>query len=149
MKSALYLTFGLLILSVLALRGWKIVHEAAAPPAKPVQDMDHRPRHAYRPPPAGAVPFSEPGTRSPRANGESLFLLHCATCHGAAGNGQSFVAQQPGMPDVSDLTTTTSTPEELYRTLSEGRGAMPAFAPRLNDAHRRLLIQHIRTLHQP
>ena len=150
MKSALYLTFGFLILAVLGLWLWKIVHSDAEPPGRWVQDMVRRPLRPHVPPLAGAIPFERPESRALKEeSGEELFLLHCAACHGADGSGQSFVAGQAGMPEVGNLRDTNSSPEELFHTLTAGRGAMPAFGLRLNERQRRLLILHLQTLHRP
>lgn len=150
MRSSFCLIFGLLALGALALWVGRILYPGAEPPPRLVQDMAQRPlppRFAAMP--AGAVPFAADDSLPSESSGEALFLLHCAACHGADGSGRSFVAQQPGMPDVSDLTSTASSPDELFRTLSQGRGAMPAFASRLSEAKRRLLIPYITTLHRP
>lgn len=149
MKSNLYLMLGLLALGALALWVWRTAHEAVEPPPRLVQDMTLPPERPRMAPPAGAVPFGTPTALPSESSGEALFLLHCAACHGPGGNGQSYVAQQPGMPDVSDLTATDTPAEELYHTLTEGRGAMPAFGARLSENKRRLLLQYILTLHRP
>ena len=150
MKGFPYLLFFALALAALGLWGWKILHEASEPPAPLVQDMMHRPlSRAPQPPPPGTVPLGGEERTLPHPSGEALFLQYCAVCHGAGGSGQSFMTQQADMPEVSDLTTTTSTPDTLYRTLTEGRGSMPAFGTRLSNESRRRLIQYIETLHQP
>ena len=146
MKS--YLTSATLLLGVLALWLWKIMSETAEPLPSVVQDMTTRPQRPHLPPPPGSVPFGgEPDT--PSEAGETLFVLYCAACHGARGDGASFVAQQPGMPEVGNLVTTDTTPEEQARILAQGRGAMPAFAPRLTENQRRQILRFIPTLHRP
>lgn len=150
MKSFPYLLFLLLALSALTLWVWKILHEGSEPLSPLVQDMVHQPmRQPSLPPPPGAVPFNSGASALPPPSGEALFLQHCAVCHGVGGTGQSYVAQQTGMPEISDLSATASTPAELARTLTEGRGSMPAFGTRLSEEKRQLLLQYIQTLHQP
>ena len=151
MKNTLYyLVCGAAALGVIVIWGHRLISPGSEPPPQLVQDMTRAPKHPYRPAPVGIVPFAEQTTAPrPESSGQELFLLRCAACHGTDGTGSSFTARQPGMPDVSNLTTTTSPPEELLRTLTEGRGAMPAFGPRLSDEQRRLLIQYITSLRQP
>lgn len=150
MKKFLYLVLTMPALTALALWGWRIAHESAEPLPLMVQDMVHPPAHrSPLPPPPGVVPFRSTENELPPPCAEALFLQHCAACHGAGGDGKSFVAQQAGMPEVSDLTTTTSSPDELAHTLADGRGGMPAFGGRLSEEKRRLLLQYIETLHRP
>lgn len=151
MKSLFFPTLTVLALGALALWGWKTAAPQAEPLPRLVQDMVHHPQRPHLAPPAEVVPYAADTPPPPPSAdaGRELFLQRCAMCHGAAGTGSSFVAQQPGMPDVSNLTTTDAAPQELYQTLTEGRGAMPAFGKRLSDTQRQSLIQYISTLHQP
>lgn len=129
----------------------KIRLESVEPPARIIPDMTLPSTSAPQAPPPGIVPHSSsPALKQTETDAPTLFAQRCAACHGANGNGQSYVAAQQGMPEVNDLTTGTVTPEELYRTLTEGRGAMPAHGERLSEQARRELIQYIQTtLHQP
>lgn len=129
----------------------RMLYEGVEPPGRWIDDMTQQEMPPPQAPPPGAVPHeSSPALRRAGGGGALLFSRHCAACHGAGGTGQSYVAAQPGMPEVNDLTVTDVTPDELYRTLSEGRGAMPAHAGRLSEAERRELIRYItHTLHGP
>lgn len=132
--------------------GVKILYERLEPPPRLIHDMTlPTEERATLPPPAGTVPLmSSPALPSAQKEAAELFALHCAACHDAKGTGQSYVAAQPGMPEVNDLTVSDVTLEELYRTLSDGRGAMPAHADRLSEEERRRLIHYItHTLRQP
>ena len=120
----------------------KILYEKMEPMPRLIPDMVQQTHPDPLPPPPGVVPHESSPARAPEPP-EQLFARRCAACHGESGTGQSYVASQAGMPEVNDLTSTTVTPEELYRTLSEGRGAMPAHAERLSEAERRKLIDYI------
>ena len=134
-----------MILGVSALWLWKVMHEDTEPPPRLIQDMAQPPERPHSSPPPGAIPLG--GIPKDEATeGKELFLLHCAACHGAKGTGKSYVSQQPGMPEISDLTASDSTPEEQLRTLAEGKGAMPAFGTRLSEATRQQLILYLQTL---
>lgn len=148
MKNGLLLTTCALLCGAAALWVWRITSAHAEPLPRLIQDMAEQPGRLKRlpPPPEGAVPFCTPGGEELRqADGGEIYLRCCAACHGAEGTGESYVASQPGMPDVSDLTRTDLSPEELYHTLTSGRGAMPAFGVRLSEHSRRQLLQYITT----
>lgn len=147
MKYALTTCLAVVALLVLT----KILYEGVEPPSRWIDDMTQQEMPQPRPLPPGAVPLEcSPALQRAEEDAALLFSRHCAACHGASGTGQSYVAAQPDMPEVNDLTVTDVTPEELYRTLSEGRGAMPAHAERLSDDDRRKLILYItHTLHRP
>lgn len=140
MKYAFYLITGLLALAAI----WRIGLDRAGQPARPVFDTPARPSVPRSPHPAGVVPFGAATTAT--GSGAELFSIHCAHCHGAAGNGHSYTAAQPGMPAVGNLQTTERTAEELRLILENGRGAMPAFEPRLRAADHHELLMHIHTL---
>lgn len=145
-----YIIF-LLVAALFALAAGKILLVQATPPPRIIRDMADAPVSRTASPPQGLVPFA-PGGAAPEplpAQGESLFALYCAACHGADGAGKSYVASRPGMPEVSNLTTTDSSEEELLNTLTNGRGAMPAFCTRLPESARQALLHYIRSLHHP
>ena len=127
----------------------KILLKQATPLPHIINDMAELPVHRVSPPPPGAEPFAPTEQPPAPADGAALFALHCAACHGVNGTGQSYVASRPGMPEVSDLSSTASTEAELLDTLTNGRGAMPAFLSRLSAAARQALIHHILHLHHP
>lgn len=129
----------------------RICYSPLEPPGHLLPSMDAPPARPPCPPPPGAVPHeSSAGAGRPSPGAAELFARSCAACHGASGDAKSYVAAQPGMPEVNNLTTGDVTPEELYRTLTEGRGAMPAHASRLSEADRRRLIHFItHTLRKP
>lgn len=118
------------------------VCSTAQQPVQLISDMSQASSHIRIAPPAGVVPFGEP--RAAQA-ADKLFLYHCAACHGNNGSGQSYVAAYEGMPAVGNLTTINKTPEELKLSLLQGRGAMPAFHSRINEAEADALIQYIIT----
>lgn len=135
---ALLCLIGLLILLLLQ------QVSTAREPVLLVQDMALPPTaaHPAAAPPVGTVPFGPPP--APREAAQ-LFTNHCAVCHGANGNGQSYTAAYPGMPAVGNLTTIRKSAPELKQSLREGRGAMPAFHNKLQETEIDSLIHHILT----
>lgn len=80
-------------------------------------------------------------------DGEALFKSYCAKCHGLSGTGNG--------PSAGSLSTQTGmnltlvqlkTDEELYQTISAGRGVeMPPWGLVLTADQRRALLAHVRT----
>ena len=95
-----------------------------------------------------------PSPRGPEP-GRSLFQAHCATCHGAAGRGDSWRARllflRPG-----DLSSPAMVPlpdrylADLIRHggSSFGKPGMPSFGFVLKDAEIEAVIQYVRSLHR-
>ncbi len=120
----------LVAVAALALLFWRAVFDTAALPPRLMSDMVARPAEGACLP--GRVPFEPEGC--PVEDGPALFAAHCAHCHGADGSGRSYVAARPGMPDVSDLRLNPAPDAQKRASLSEGRGAMPAFGRRLRPS---------------
>jgi quinoprotein glucose dehydrogenase len=57
-----------------------------------------------------------------KTTARELYLEHCATCHH-----QDLKGTPPEFPSLVDIGATTST-QEILRTMTHGRGRMPAFA---------------------
>lgn len=93
------------------------------------------------PPPPGATPFGE-RTRPPLP-AATLYERQCAICHGANGRADSYTASHPSMPAVGDLSASGKGTEEQLSIILNGRGAMPAFAPRLSPEEARSLPAYI------
>lgn len=100
---------------------------------------------APQPPPLGSVPF---GDTVSTESGSVLFARHCAVCHGLDGHARSFIAEQPGMPGIADLSSLKDRDDDsLLQSLREGKGgAMPAFGLRLSPAQINAVFAHCRSL---
>ena len=140
MKYAFYIITGLLALAAI----WRIALDRTGQPARVVFDTPTQPLTTRTPHPAGTTPYCKEAQAS--GTGAELFSWHCAHCHGAQGNGQSYTAQYPGMPAVGNLQTTERPAAEWRLIIQDGRGSMPAFRNRLRAADIENLLQHIHTL---
>lgn len=93
-----------------------------------------------------------PSPRGPEP-GRTLFQAHCASCHGAAGRGDSWRARllflRPG--DLASPTMATF-PDQYLADLvrhggsSFGKPGMPSFGFVLNDTEIEAVIQYVRSL---
>jgi mono/diheme cytochrome c family protein len=104
---------------------------------------------------AGAVLVSRPLPPSPRGPepGRTIFETHCATCHGAAGRGDSWRARllflRPG--DLSSPAVASLSDRYLADIIRHGgsilgKPGMPSFGFILTDAEIEAVIQYVRTL---
>lgn len=90
-------------------------------------------------------------TRTQIDDGRRLFALHCADCHGAAGDGiGAVVEERPATSSDFSLvgSLATESDDDLAAELTDGlpEFGMPGFATTLNDSQRRNLIWFLRAL---
>jgi mono/diheme cytochrome c family protein len=106
--------------------------------------------------PAGSVPINSrealpaPPPRTPEIvnEGERLFAINCAHCHGSLGDGDGPVAG-----DLSELPANLHAPQvqkhsavELYQTITEGKDVMPAFKGELSAKDRWAIAYFVKSL---
>ncbi|HET9653504.1 MAG TPA: cytochrome c [Usitatibacter sp.] len=75
------------------------------------------------------------------ARGAQTYAMHCAMCHGPAGQGI-----QPGAPKFNRGERLLQPDLALVNSIRAGRGAMPGFAGMLRDREILDVIAYIRTL---
>lgn len=82
------------------------------------------------------------------AQGAELFGQNCASCHGAAGEGDGPLAGSLTMPDLNDQEfAAAKSGVDFYRAIEEGISpGMPAFRDQLNEAEIWALSTFLRTL---
>jgi mono/diheme cytochrome c family protein len=73
--------------------------------------------------------------------GQETYQDNCAACHGADGSGELL-----GSADFTDLRQMDElAPRDLYLTVTQGRGSMPAWQARLSQDARWAVIDYLRT----
>lgn len=77
------------------------------------------------------------------ARGADRFAIFCVPCHGLRGGGDGRV---PSIPTPPDLRTSRRDAAAIVRVITEGFGAMPAFANRLPPRDRWAVAAHIERL---
>jgi len=83
----------------------------------------------------------------PAQNGEEIFMMYCAQCHGISGDGKSFIElDRPARSFVDGGFSFGNTIEAIAKTTRSGIPGtpMPPFAELLNDNEILLVSQHIR-----
>jgi len=76
----------------------------------------------------------------------ALYKSKCASCHGADGAGQTPVGKSMKVKDLRADAVQKQTDLELTKTISGGKGKMPAYGKQLSTPQIQSLISHIRTL---
>jgi mono/diheme cytochrome c family protein len=83
-------------------------------------------------------------------NGQKVYKLRCAVCHGATGKGDSPAgkALKPPAADHTSKAVQVQTDGELFWKISEGRGPMVGWKLILQEKERWDLVNFIRSLAQ-
>lgn len=148
------LATSMLVLCSCAWEGW--AHEPDPTWAR----MFDQPRvDAYEPgarwrPPAGTVAYRRSTAPAPldRAlveRGRRLFDVHCAPCHGVAGDGDSVVAedmQERRPPSLLETGARALSDRDIESIVAQGYGLMPSYARALDDEGRRAVVLYVRAL---
>ena len=76
-----------------------------------------------------------------------MFKDRCARCHGEDGRGQTVIGQMVGAPNFTDETWWNEEKGErrFVRTITEGKGEMPAFGKKLTRSEIRALAAYVKT----
>jgi len=88
-----------------------------------------------------ALVLALPAGAADIARGAQTYAIHCAMCHGPAGQGI-----QPGAPKFNRGERMLQSDLALLNSIRMGRGAMPGFAGMLRDRDILDVIAYIRTL---
>lgn len=76
---------------------------------------------------------------TPQEKGASLFIMHCASCHGEDG--------KLGASGAKDLTMSKLSDQEIETILVNGKNAMPPMSVLLeNKENLNLVIKHVKSL---
>ena len=126
--------------------------------SQPVQTVDG-PVYPYEDAPvntgrvAGTTNFVEtnplPVTPVLLREGREQFDIYCATCHGAAGDGNGVMKKLGVMPAVANLhdkRIVEMTDGEIFNTVSHGKNLMAAYSPTVAAKDRWAIIAYLRAL---
>lgn len=92
-----------------------------------------------------AIPV--PVTRKLLETGRGKFNIHCAICHGLAGDGNSLVATQMSLRPPPSLHERASQPVgHTFEVITAGYGLMPGYAAELSIEERWAVVAYLRAL---
>ena len=112
---------------------------------------------AMRIPPAGTVPRERaldaltppPVTAALVSRGREQFDIHCAVCHGYAGDGDSVVASKMSLrapPTLVDDRIRAYTVTQIFTVATEGYGYMPKYDSEITAQDRWAIANYIKAL---
>lgn len=76
----------------------------------------------------------------------AIYKTKCATCHGAAGAGDTGMGKTLKLRALGGADVQKLTDEELTNVITKGQGKMPAYGSKLSAADIKGLVAFIRTL---
>jgi cytochrome c6 len=76
-------------------------------------------------------------------SGKDIFVAHCQSCHGPNGIPSPGMAKMMGVKPASEY---TSSAEEMFKSVRDGKGKMKPFAGKLTDDQIRQVVAFFRTL---
>lgn len=94
----------------------------------------------YKPAPLAASETDSLG------RGKLIFERNCAGCHGLKGKGDGYKLLGPEPADLTVLSTSGKSNEDLLKTIHEGKPNMPAWKPQLSEANIRDVLAYVRSL---
>jgi mono/diheme cytochrome c family protein len=92
--------------------------------------------------------FPFPVTKEILLRGRERFNIFCAPCHGQVGDGQGMVVQRGFRPPPSfHIDRLREAPAgHFYDAVTNGFGAMPSYASRINPTDRWAIVAYVRAL---
>ncbi|HKB79177.1 MAG TPA: cytochrome c, partial [Thermoanaerobaculia bacterium] len=79
-------------------------------------------------------------------DGAAVYKAKCAMCHGPDGKGQTAMGKSLKLRDLGSAEVQKLTDAELNKIITDGKGKMPAYKSKLDQASIDAVIAFIRTL---
>jgi mono/diheme cytochrome c family protein len=80
------------------------------------------------------------------ADGAALYKAKCAACHAADGSGNTTVGKSLKVRSFAAAEVQKCTDAELTKSITDGKGKMPAYGKKLTPAEIESLVAVIRTM---
>jgi mono/diheme cytochrome c family protein len=78
--------------------------------------------------------------------GQKIYTKHCASCHGASGNGDGPAADELGINPANLSESASESDGALFWKITSGKKPMPGYRRKLSETDRWNLINYLRTL---
>lgn len=79
-------------------------------------------------------------------SGGDLFATKCAACHAKDGSGNTAMGKNLKLRDLGSADVQKLSDKDLKEIVTKGKGKMPAYSGKLNDAQVDDLVKFIRSL---
>jgi mono/diheme cytochrome c family protein len=79
-------------------------------------------------------------------DGAAIYKSKCAMCHGPDGKGQTTMGKSLHLKDLGSEEVQNMTNADMQKIISDGKGKMPAYKDKLDQASIDALITFIRTM---
>ena len=79
-------------------------------------------------------------------DGAAIYKAKCAMCHGPDGKGQTAMGKNLHLKDLASEEVQKMKNDEMQKIISDGKGKMPPFKEKLDQASIDAVISFIRTL---
>jgi mono/diheme cytochrome c family protein len=96
---------------------------------------------------AGKSAAADPG-QARVSKGKTLYLRHCAGCHGTGGKGDGYKLLGADPANLTSPSIQKRSDSVLLKAIHEGKPNMPSWNLRLSEQDSRDVLAHIRTLAQ-
>ena len=84
-------------------------------------------------------------TNTDEPNAEQIYAARCARCHGEDGKAETRMGKNMGARNFTDAAWHKDTKDEdIFSTIKDGNGAMPAFGNKLSDEEIKALVGKVR-----
>jgi mono/diheme cytochrome c family protein len=92
--------------------------------------------------------FPAPVTLDQLKKGQERYNIYCSVCHGLTGSGDGMVVQRgfPKPPSLDEQRLRDAPEGHFFQVITNGYGAMYAYASRVEPAERWAIIAYIRAL---
>jgi mono/diheme cytochrome c family protein len=80
------------------------------------------------------------------ADGAAVYKAKCASCHGPDGKGETSIGKSMKLKSLASAEVQKTSDADLTKTISDGKGKMPAYKAKLSPDEIKALVAYIRTL---
>ena len=93
-----------------------------------------------------AIPHSAAAQAGKAEEGQKLFEVNCAKCHGPDGSGDTPIGKAVGAKDLHSAEAQKLTDAQIFTQIDQGKNNMPPFGGSLDKAKINDLVAYVKVL---